>query len=80
MTWRSRWPRNGAEKVDRQLLESCQARKRGVDMERVMSGKVESVLDVDKDFVSVFNGYDGVLEPRSSIRLLQTCSRTTTGT
>lgn len=28
---------------------SRQARKRGVDMERVMSGKVASVVDIDKD-------------------------------
>lgn len=29
--------------------QSRQARKRGVDMERVMSGKVASVVDIDKD-------------------------------
>mmetsp|Transcript_59712 Transcript_59712/g.142441 ORF Transcript_59712/g.142441 Transcript_59712/m.142441 type:complete len:476 (-) Transcript_59712:107-1534(-) len=39
-----------------------EARKRGVNMERIMSGKVASVVDIDKDFVSVFNGYDGVLD------------------
>lgn len=39
-----------------------EARKRGVDMERIMSGKVASIVDIDKDFVSVFNGYDGVLD------------------
>ncbi|CAK9052969.1 unnamed protein product [Durusdinium trenchii] len=39
-----------------------EASKRGVDMNRIMSGKVASVVDIDKDFVSVYNGYDGVLD------------------
>eukprot|EP00434_Breviolum_minutum_P000263 symbB.v1.2.000215.t1/scaffold21.1/size436794/34 len=38
------------------------ARKRGVDVERIMSGKVASIVDIDKDFVSVFNGYDDVMD------------------
>lgn len=39
-----------------------EARKRGVDVERIMSGKVASIVDIDKDFVSVFNGYDDVMD------------------
>lgn len=39
-----------------------EAKRRGVDIGKVLSSKVASVVDVDKDFVSIFNGYDGVLD------------------
>mmetsp|Transcript_21212 Transcript_21212/g.49773 ORF Transcript_21212/g.49773 Transcript_21212/m.49773 type:complete len:483 (-) Transcript_21212:63-1511(-) len=39
-----------------------EAKRRGVDIGKVLSSKVASVVDVDKDFVSIYNGYDGVLD------------------
>mmetsp|Transcript_34073 Transcript_34073/g.63595 ORF Transcript_34073/g.63595 Transcript_34073/m.63595 type:complete len:478 (-) Transcript_34073:157-1590(-) len=39
-----------------------EARRRGVNIDHVMSSKVASVVDVDEEFVTIFNGYDGVLD------------------
>jgi len=39
-----------------------EAVKRGVDVERVLSRKVTSIVDFDADFVAVYNGYDGILD------------------